>query len=136
MINVKTVKENRSFTESDNKGTRYNSAEEWSDYLTAMKVFGLHEPSLIYIFDNATDARNALMGLDFIKEATDTHNLISTEIITFGYHGVENGKYLVRLRGCFLKYKIYQAAKATFTEHGGGFFFGIVFTHVGESRGE
>lgn len=114
------IQENQIYTEKDNMGTRYNSADEWWEgYWLPRLIYQSDEPFINYIFDSATEARNALMDLDFIKEAEDTKKLISTEVLTFGYYDNENGKYKAVLCGYGLTHEIYIAANESFTKHGG-----------------
>lgn len=117
--NFRKIEEHMSFTEKDNMGTLYDSPEEWDSYWAGRFISQRHEPFVVYVFDSKKDALNALMELDFINVATDTHNLISTEIITFGYCSFENGKYQAMLFGYDLTYELWAAANDSFTKHGG-----------------
>ncbi len=109
--------------EKDNKGCRIRSMAEITSPTFRNDPFAnekqRHPPYICYLFSSDDDAREALLDLNFIHEAEDTGNLISTEPLTFGYYRNANGKYEAFIGGDQLTLPFWQDAKASF-ERGDG----------------
>ncbi len=114
----------RYYAEKDNLGSRLETTNEavmrWWTERQAQQKF---EPFLMYIFDDESDARNALLDLDFIHIAEDSGKLICTETLLFGYYlsprDTEKGKYEVMISGDDLNYEMWSTAKTKFSQYNG-----------------
>lgn len=107
------------FKEKDNRGTRHDTLGFATGYWMARMSQVKKDPFVMYIFDNAKDAREALLELPCIKVAGDTENLICTEILHFGYYQQSDGKYEALICGDDLTHEMWEQAKASFAKHGG-----------------
>ncbi len=112
------------FCEKDNIGIRIRSMiEEDSQKLESgpfeKEVQQLPQPYIRYMFASGEDARDALLGLNFIHEAEDTGNLICIEPLTFGCYRQKNGKYEAYIGGQRLTQRLWKAAKESFAVHNG-----------------
>ena len=112
------------FCEKDNLGIRIRSMIEESSQKLKSGPFEKEaqqqpQPYLRFLFASGEDARDALLGLNFIHEAEDTGNLICTEPLTFGCYRQENGKYEAYIGGWQLSLRLWNAAKESFTVHNG-----------------
>jgi hypothetical protein len=77
------------------------------------------EPYVMYTFDTPQDAEAALLELPCIHVAEDSHKLICTEVLIFGYYPTEEGKYQTVIGGDELTHELWEQAKASFARHGG-----------------
>jgi len=112
------------FCEKDNLGIRMRSVIEAGSQKVKSGPFENEaqqtpEPYLRYLFSSAEDARDALLGLNFIHEAEDTGNLICTEPLYFGCYRLKNGKYEAYIGGRQLPLALWRAARESFTVHNG-----------------
>jgi len=107
------------FLEKDNRGTRHKNEAETVAYWNARMRKTEKEPFVIYTFDSAVSAREALLELPCIHEAEDSGNLICTETLNFGYYDVEEGGYDAIVCGWDLTHDLWQKAKTSFINHGG-----------------
>ncbi|MDM8541360.1 hypothetical protein QUF90_09745 [Desulfococcaceae bacterium HSG9] len=112
------------FFEKNNIGIRIRSMIEKSSQNLKIELFEKEvrqqfQPYIRYLFANAEDARDALLGLNFIHEAEDTGNLICTEPLTFGCYRQQNGKHEAYIGGWQLTPRLWKAAKESFTVHNG-----------------
>ncbi len=79
------------YTSVDNIGTVYRTTSHVDAAWLALNVQGKTTPFVCYLFKTESDARNALCSLSFIHIASDTGELISTEVINFGYYQLSSG---------------------------------------------
>jgi hypothetical protein len=107
------------FTEKDNRGTRHDTLDLASTYWMARISSPKKDPFVMYTFDNAEDAQNALLELPCIQLAEDTKNLICTEVLIFGFYATSEGKYEAVVCGNDLTHELWQKAKDSFDKHGG-----------------
>jgi len=112
------------FGEKDNLGIRMRSMSEADSQKVKSGPFEKRaqqssEPYLRYLFVSAEDARDALLGLNFIHEAEDTGNLICTEPLSFGCYRLTNGKYEAYIGGLQLTLPLWKAARESFAVHNG-----------------
>ena len=112
------------FLEKNNMGIRIRSMTEKDTQNLKIKPFEQEgrqqfEPYIRYLFASAEDARDALLGLDFIYEAEDTGNLICTEPLTFGCYRQQNGKHEAYIGGWHLTLPLWAAIKESFAAHNG-----------------
>ncbi|MBN1563649.1 MAG: hypothetical protein JXA10_07415 [Anaerolineae bacterium] len=117
----KASKASKSYTEQDNRGTRHDTMSLAQGYWFSRNFGGgKKEPFLLYAFDTREKARTALLELPCIHVASDSGNLISTEIILFGYYPRDNdGKYEAIVCGDRLSHDLWAQAKASFIKYGG-----------------
>jgi len=109
----------RAYREKDNLGTRAEREGQVSAYWMTRNVQQKFDPYVLYVFDNAEAARQALLELDCIKVAQDTGNLICTEALWFGCYATESGKWEGLICGADLTHGLWAAAKESFAKHGG-----------------
>jgi len=109
----------KSFRENDNMGTRQDSLHLANSYWMARNVSQKFEPYVLYTFDQAIDAQEALLDLDCIHLAQDTGKLICTETLLFGYYETDEGKYEAIVCGEDLTHELWAAAKESFARHNG-----------------
>ena len=123
------------FTEADNVGTRLETAEKatahWLASLAAHSKGvntnggGLHikgatsPPFVAYTFKDRATAENAITSLSYIKRTGDTGNLISTELINFGYYEDPPGVFEVLIFGESLTQKMYDETMKKLAASGG-----------------
>ncbi len=112
------------FCEKDNLGIRIRSmteadSENFKNAPFEKEAQQQFQPYIRYLFTSGEDARDALLGLNFIHEAEDTGNLICTEPLTFGYYRLENGKYEAYIGGRHLTLPFWKAARESFAVHNG-----------------
>lgn len=72
----------KSFSERDNVGTRQDTMDLAVAYWMARNAGQKFEPYALYVFDEESDAREALLELDCIHVGEDTGKLICTETLT------------------------------------------------------
>ncbi|PKM78856.1 MAG: hypothetical protein CVU88_08810, partial [Firmicutes bacterium HGW-Firmicutes-13] len=108
-----------SFTENDNMGTRQDTMDQAVTYWMARNINQKFRPYVLYVFDEESNAREALLELDCIHIAEDTGNLICTETLIFGYYRRDDGKYEAIVCGDDLTHELWSAAKDSFAKHGG-----------------
>lgn len=109
----------KKYKEKDNLGTRHDNVEFATGYWMSRMSQVRKDPYVMYVFDNGDDAREALLELPCIHAAADTGNLISTEILIFGYYQRDDGKYEAIICGDELTYELWEQAKESFARHGG-----------------
>jgi hypothetical protein len=107
------------FNEKDNMGTRQDTIGLATSYWMARNVSQKFDPYVLYVFEKANDAREALLDLDCVHVAKDTGNLICTETLIFGYYGRDDGKYEAIIAGGDLTHELWEAAKESFARHNG-----------------
>lgn len=109
------------YTARDNKGIRYqdhgHARSAWSaTHLTS------YTPVVIYRFSSLAAAENAIRQLSYIHEATDTGELITDEVIEFGYYTNEEGQGEVIICGKLLTHAQWQEAREKLAAAGGTLF--------------
>ncbi len=109
----------KTYNEKDNTGTRHDSAEFATAYWITRNKNQKFDPFLLYLFDNESDAKKALLELDCIHEAADTRKLICREMLIFGYYKTERGNFEAILCGEELSPSLYQKAQKAFVKHNG-----------------
>jgi hypothetical protein len=109
----------KDFLEKDNLGTRHDTLSKASSYWIARMPNPKKDPFVMYTFDKGEDAQQALLELPCIHVAKDTHNLICTEVLVFGYYRTDAGKYEAVICGDNLSIELWQKAVGSFTKHGG-----------------
>jgi hypothetical protein len=107
------------FREKDNQGTRHDTLSLANSYWMARISSPKKDPFVVYTFDSAEDAQNALLELPCIHLAEDTKNLICTEVLIFGFYPTEQSKYEAVVCGDDLTHELWQKAKDSFAKHGG-----------------
>lgn len=107
------------YTEKDNVGTRHDSIEFASAYWMARISSSRKDPYVLYTFDTERAARAALLELPCIHEASDTGEVICTEVLTFGCYQTHEGKWEAIVCGDDLSHELWEQAKAAFARHGG-----------------
>jgi hypothetical protein len=107
------------FREKDNMGTRHDTLSKASSYWFARISQVKKDPFVIYTFDNGEDAQKALLELPCIHIAEDSHNLICTQVLIFGYYPTEEGKYEAVICGDDLTPELWQKAVESFNKYGG-----------------
>ncbi|MFG0333152.1 MAG: hypothetical protein ACF8TS_07310 [Maioricimonas sp. JB049] len=77
------------------------------------------EPYLLYLFDDARAARQALLEVPVIHAARDSGELICTKTLTFGHYRSQEGRIEAIIAGWELTPELFETAKAAFRRHGG-----------------
>jgi hypothetical protein len=113
------AKEKKEYLEKDNRGTRLENKDQIVSYWSARQASQKFYPFAMYKFSNESDARNSLLSLDVIHEATDSHKLICTETLDYGYWGWEDGTFETFVCGKDLSHDLWKKAKEAFAQHGG-----------------
>ncbi|HUP62952.1 MAG TPA: hypothetical protein VNA69_21345 [Thermoanaerobaculia bacterium] len=108
-----------SLRERDNRGTRFDNASVASSYWMARISSPKKDPFLLYTFPTEAGAREALLQVPCIRVASDSGNLVCTEVLTFGCYANESGGYEAFLCGADLTHDVWSQAKASFVSHGG-----------------
>jgi hypothetical protein len=111
--------ESKHFMEKDDMGTRHDTLTKASTYWFARISEVKKDPFVIYTFDKGEDAQKALLELPCIRIAEDSHNLICTEVLIYGYYPTEEGKYEAVICGDDLTHELWEKAKESFARHGG-----------------
>lgn len=109
----------KTFAEKDNCGTRHDRLSLATTYWMARMTSPKKDPYVMYVFDRANDAEEALLELPCIHVAKDTKALVCTEVLIFGYYKREDGKYEALVCGADLTHEIWEQARASFAKHGG-----------------
>jgi len=121
----------KSYRELDNVGTRYETAERVKSYSFGRDTQGLKWPYIYHYWLAAGDApaakskaTAAMLELPFIKIASDSGKLISTEIIDFGLWPTTRGDgsigaWNVLIGGNSLTAEMYDAAILSFKKFNG-----------------
>ncbi|MBN2858382.1 MAG: hypothetical protein JXN63_08270 [Candidatus Delongbacteria bacterium] len=109
----------RSYRQSDNRGTYHNSAEIATAYWVQRNTKQKFEPYLLYKFKDETDAVKALLDSGCVKLAEDTQELICTEVLIYGYYPVENEEYEAILCGEEMSVGLFIKAKKSFLKNNG-----------------
>ena len=107
------------FQEEDNRGTRHDTERIASMYWLLRVASPKKNPFVLYAFDRAEDAREALLELPCIHVAEDSNKLICTEVLIFGYYKTKRGKYEAIVCGADLSHDLWMQAKKSFIAHGG-----------------
>lgn len=105
--------------EKDNRGTRFDTASVASMYWLARMTSARKDPFLLYTFPTKEAATGALLELPCIHVATDSGNLVCTEVLTFGCYAADNAEYEAFLCGADLRHELWSQAKVAFVRHGG-----------------
>lgn len=104
----------------DNLGTILRNADQafasWQPY-----QFNNYTGSLIVKFANVNDAKNALKKLSFIHLASDNNELISSEVVEYGYFE-NNDKYDAVIWGHSFTHRMWEEAKDRLSSAGGSIF--------------
>ncbi len=110
---------NRLFFEKDNRGTRvirYSQAELLWDEVEA-------EPNsttyAAYVFEREIDAREALLSLSFINEASDTGNPVCSGEYVFGCYRRADGKFEAAVAGREMSREHWNETRKKFSSAGG-----------------
>lgn len=109
----------KTYKEKDNQGTRHDTESKASAYWMARIASTKKDPFVLYAFDTEKHARESLLELPCIRTASDTGNLICTEVLVFGYYQTKEGKYEAIVCGDDLSHDLWEQAKASFIKHGG-----------------
>jgi hypothetical protein len=109
----------KTFSEKDNMGSRHDTLSLATSYWMARIVSPKKDPFVMYTFDNANNAREALLELPCIHVAEDSNKLICTEVLIFGYYQADDGKYEAVICGDDLTHELWEQAKNSFAKHGG-----------------
>jgi hypothetical protein len=108
------------YWEKDNKGTRQETESKATSYWIARNAQQKFDPFALYVFDQETNARDALLELGCMHLARDSGKIICTETLVFGYYKRENdGKYEAIVCGEDLSHEVYETARTSFIKHGG-----------------
>ena len=102
-----------------NKGTRLGTLAKANAYYISCLAKGERPPSIQCLFDGEAQALRALTSLSFIKEASDTGELVATQPIYFGYYKNERGESMVLLSGRSFSHDLWREAKEKFVAAGG-----------------
>jgi hypothetical protein len=108
----------KAYSERDNLGTRHENFAEASTWW----VVNLTKDKggfAVYTFGKESDAREAMLELDYIHQARDSGKLISTEPIMFGVYRREDGVWETEIVGKPVTRTMWLAACAAFEKHGG-----------------
>jgi hypothetical protein len=109
----------KTFTEKDNLGSRHDTYSQASSYWMARITSPKKDPFTMFIFDDADSARKALLELPCINLAEDSHQLICTEVLIFGYYPVDGGKFEALICGDDLTHELWEQARTSFARYGG-----------------
>lgn len=109
----------KAFMEKDNLGTRHDTLDIAASYWMARMQKPKKAPFVLYTFDTEQAAKEALLELPCIHLAQDSHQLICTEVLIFGYYRTKEGKYEAIICGDDLTHTLWEQAKESFTKHGG-----------------
>jgi len=123
------------FSEADNVGTRLETAEKatahWMGSVAKHSKSFTHTrgvttiqgatspPFVCYTFKDQAQAEGALASLSYIKRAHDTGNLISRELINFGYYESFPGTFEVIVFGDSLSPAMHDEAMKKLAASGG-----------------
>ncbi len=110
------------YTEKDNIGTRILTADRnQAAYNTWVASGSKLIGSIYYAFKTKEEAYNAMLEIPCIKLASDTGELISTEILEFGvfWDSYNNEYWEAFLQGSSLSFSTFQAAEKSFIKHNG-----------------
>ena len=118
-----TISAKQQLTESDNLGTRHDTfAKATAYWLTERLNAPRKDPFVLYRFVEAEPARAALLELPCIFAASDTGNLICTEVMYFGCYRAdtgEEGNYEAILCGDDMSFDLWNQARDSLVRHGG-----------------
>ena len=112
-----SISERSGPVEADNLGTRQDTERLATAFWFARLQSRQQHPFVLYRLTSSQVARAALEDLPCIRVATDTGNLICTEVLAFGHYDVEGGTEAV-LCGNMTR-ELWSVASATFQKHGG-----------------
>ena len=101
----------------NNMGTRFRDKSYADSYWNA-RYLTRSVPFVIYNFPTLDAAREAIERLSFIFSASDTGDLISTEVVEFGCFD-RDGKGEVIICGDMFSHALWSEAKDTLTAAGG-----------------
>ncbi len=100
-------------------GTPQMTLDQAIAYWNLRNVRQVFDPFVLYTFDTADAARDALLDLDCIHKGEGPGGLVCTAPIIFGYYATEDGKYEAILAGPELTRELFALGKAAFAKHGG-----------------
>lgn len=106
------------YYEKDNLGTRQDTFDKAAAYWTARRQLVKKPPFVLFVFKNEKEARDALLELPCIHVAVDSHQLICTDVLNFGYYPIL-GSFEAILCGEELTYELWEKARNSFIRHGG-----------------
>lgn len=108
------------YSESDNLGTRHDTIEKANSYWLGERFhMETKPPFTLYIFENPTDAEEALLELPYIHKANDTGNLICDKVFQYGYYKVSENNYEAIICGKDLTPEEFKQAEESFKKHNG-----------------
>ncbi len=110
------------YTSRDNVGLRYQSEQHAQNSWIGAHMSEGGCPFLAFSFPNLEAARRAILQLSFIHEASDTHELIATEVVEFGCHTTSGGEGQVVIIGHGVDQEIWQESKEKLQAAGGTLF--------------
>jgi len=108
-------------TEKDNVGTRYDTHDRvqafWAPFILSRPKF----PYIFFDFPNRQDAMDAMLSIPPVRKASDTGQLISTEILQFGVYPLEDraGKWGFFLAGDQISPELFDAVVVACRRHNG-----------------
>jgi hypothetical protein len=107
-----------SFFQKDNLGTKIpDGLFLWAETQRTRK--GKPIPLIVCEYDNEKDAYNALLKLPFIHIAQDSGELISSEILSYGYYKVNETIYHAAICGWSIRSDLWREAKNILEKSGG-----------------
>lgn len=107
-----------SYVEADNMGTRHDNFDQAIQWWMA-NMFKAISAFLVYTFPSASEALAGMLEVPCVHKATDTGNIISTEVLIYGYYQRDDGVWEAELVGKDLTKPIWTAAKKGFLRHSG-----------------
>jgi hypothetical protein len=102
----------------DNKGTRYKTESQARSFWTAFQS-KVYIPIIIYRFNTLDVASEAIKRLSYIHEASDTGDLISSEIVDFGCYLNDEGQGEIFIAGRMFTHDMWREAKEKLEAAGG-----------------
>lgn len=106
--------------EKDNRGVRHDSAQKAIAYwMVERRQSGSNAPFVMYDFPSPTAATEALLELSCIQRASDTGNLICTELLIFGCYQTDSGHWEAVVCGDSMTRGLWHQAHEAFEKHGG-----------------
>jgi hypothetical protein len=106
------------YREADNMGTRHLKIEDANLFWMANMSFDIGG-FLVYFFNSADHARDALLELPVMHVADDSGEIVCSVVLTYGYYLNSNGRWEGELVGTELTSDLWATAKAAFIKHGG-----------------
>lgn len=101
-----------------NRGTKLTSYEQAMGE-TQRTRNGKPVPFMVYIYPNEKAAIDSLKQLSFIKVDENSSNMISTEILSYGYYQINPTVYHAVISGFDIKPEFWNEAKTVFEKYSG-----------------